>query len=227
MDASYESAPYRTLTVQPYARSGNVPGSSVGSALSLTENPSGSGYYTFSLDSLSNGDYFVSVLNFGSAYGHFKLRKETTSYKIGREWWELDLNDTITDAGGVTVTVVSPVSTDGQLVSPIIIGDDYLAANSRAFVWTIPVVTGVTMGTATCSFGGARGDDTWLVTGTLTAGATGYWVATFDLPRASTVSLSPGWYRWSVEVKAASDGAEATVVATSTGRGVELRRKQT
>lgn len=223
MDALYQTAPYRSITIQPYARNGNVPGSAIGSPIAATDS-SGAGFYTFSLDSLSNGDYFCVALNYGSAYGHFLLRKETTAYQIGLEWWELDLNDTVTDAGGVTV--VSPVSVGGQLVGPIIIGDDYLATNDRAFVWTIPAIENITRATATCKFGGKFKDEFWLVEGTITDNEDAdYWDISFDLPRASTLGLEPGWYDWSVEIKGASDGPEATKIYGK--KRVELRAKQT
>jgi hypothetical protein len=122
-----------------------------------------------------------------------------------------------------TVTVVSPVDTTGNIVGAIIIGDDYLAANSRAFSWTIPAITGITAGTATASFGGAKGTETWLVTGTITVDGAN-WVLSFDLPRTATQDLEPGYYAWSVEVASVS-GTEVTRVRS--GRMVQLVEKQT
>jgi len=109
-----------------------------------------------------------------------------------------------------TVTVVSPVDTTGKITADIVIGDDYLAANARAFSWTIPAVTGVTAATATCKFGGDLKGTGWLVTGTITVDGSN-WVLSFDLPKADTADLEAGYYAWSVKVYSVS-GTEITRV---------------
>jgi len=125
-----------------------------------------------------------------------------------------------------TASYAGPVDTEGDISAPIIIGDDYLAANDRAFVWTVSEIAGIDYTTATCTFGGERKGQSWSVTGTITDSATaGSWDLTFDLDRTDTATLRPGYYAWSVEIKGASDGAEATVVRS--GVEVELREKQT
>jgi hypothetical protein len=123
------------------------------------------------------------------------------------------------------VTVVSPVDSTGKITGAIVIGDDYLAANSRAFSWTIPAISGVTVGTAIASFGGKLdADNTWLVTGTITVDGAN-WVLSFDLPKTATASLDAGYYAWSVEVASAS-GAEITRVRSDVNQ-VQLVEKQT
>ena len=129
---------------------------------------------------------------------------------------------------GVTVTFQSPVADNGTLTE-IIIGDDYLAANSRAFTWTIPAVAGVTAGTAQCFFGGSTAvnatDYDWLVSGSITVDGSN-WVLSFDLPKTATQDLPEGRYRWSVEVRSAS-GTEITRVKSPTNNLVRLTDKQT
>jgi hypothetical protein len=116
-----------------------------------------------------------------------------------------------------------PVTDAGELIDPIVIGDDYLAVNNRSFTWTIDAIPGVTVGTATCYFGGVYKTYSWLVTGTITVVGT-QWLLSFDLLKADTEDLVPGLYRWSVEVQDAS-GNEITKVRNA--RTVELIRKQT
>lgn len=111
-----------------------------------------------------------------------------------------------TTAGFITS---APVAVDGS-IEEIIIGDDYLAANGRAFSWTVDAVQGFVVGDCTCSFGGKYKDNAWLVTGTITDNGDGTWTLSFNLPDTATANLEPGQYRWSVEVQ--HSGVEITRV---------------
>lgn len=124
------------------------------------------------------------------------------------------------------VTYTSPVSSTGAIRAAIIIGDDYLAANARAFEWTISARTGVTVSTASCRFGGSNAElgKSWLVTGTVSDLGAGQWKLSFDLSKTVTGALLEGYYRWSVEIVSAG-GTEVTEVYS--GRNVEVRAKQT
>lgn len=121
------------------------------------------------------------------------------------------------------VTVVNPVDNTGKITGAIVIGDDYLAVNGRAFVWTIPAITGITAATAVAKFGGKSDDDEWLVTGSVTVSGSN-WVLSFNLPRTATEDFTPALFDWSVEV-AGVDGTEVTRVRS--GKAVELVAKQT
>ena len=123
-----------------------------------------------------------------------------------------------------TVGTQLPVASSG-VIDEIIIGDDYLAANGREFVWTIAAPTGFILGTSTCSFGGKKGTETWLVSGTITDAGGGNWTLSFDLNKTDTQGLEPGTYEWSVEVKNASS-KEITKVRSRTKK-VKLVEKQT
>lgn len=142
--------------------------------------------------------------------------------------FDLNLANLATAAtGGVSVTVTQPVSTDGNLIYPIVIGDDYLAANGRHFYWDIPAVTGFVIGTSTCKFGGQYVGKTqtytWSVNGTVTDLGTGYWRLSFDVAKTVTENLYPAYYVWSVEI--AYGGTEITRVRS--GKTVQLVEKQT
>jgi hypothetical protein len=116
-----------------------------------------------------------------------------------------------------------PVALDGT-IARIIIGDDYLAANGRAFQWTITAPTGYVAATSTTWFGGESilGSGTWLVEGEIVNnGAT--WTLTFDVPKTTTANLVSGIYAWSVEVRNAA-GTEGTVVRSGNDDNEEPTR---
>jgi hypothetical protein len=127
-------------------------------------------------------------------------------------------------SSSVTIEVVQPVAEDGQLESPIIIGDDYLAANARAFSWTIDAITGFVAATSTCRFGGRYKTYTWSVDGEIVDNGDGTWTLSFDLSKADTIDLVAAYYDWSVDVVSAS-GDEVTRIRS--GEKVELVEKQT
>jgi hypothetical protein len=141
--------------------------------------------------------------------------------------------DTIRDktalitAGG-TVNVSTPVTATGQLASPLIIGDDYLAANGRRFRWTVALPSGYVIGTSTARFGMRYEDDEgvneFIATGTVTDATGGNVHLDFDLAKTVTETLRPGWYQWSVEIVSGS-GVEITRVKS--GKNAEWQEKQT
>jgi hypothetical protein len=130
-------------------------------------------------------------------------------------------------AGG-TVNVTSPVTATGQLASPLIIGDDYLAANGRRFRWTVALPSGYVIATSTARFGMRYEDDegpnTFIATGTVTDATGGNVHLDFDVAKTVTGTLRPGWYEWSVEIVSGS-GVEITRVKS--GKNVEWQEKQT
>jgi hypothetical protein len=130
-------------------------------------------------------------------------------------------------AGG-TVYVTSPVTATGQLASPLIIGDDYLAANGRRFRWTLELPSGYVIATSTARFGMRYEDDEgvneFIATGTVTDATGGNVHLDFDVAKTVTGLLRPGWYQWSVEIVSAT-GTEITRVKS--GKNVEWQEKQT
>jgi carbon monoxide dehydrogenase subunit G len=130
-------------------------------------------------------------------------------------------------AGG-TVNVTTPVTASGQLASPLIIGDDYLNANGRAFSWTVALPSGFVAATATCKFGMRYEDDqgvnSFIQSGTVIDAGSGNVTLRFDVAKAVTELLRPGWYDWSVEIASAS-GTEITRVKN--GKNAEWQEKQT
>jgi hypothetical protein len=129
---------------------------------------------------------------------------------------------------GGTVYVTSPVTATGQLASPLIIGDDYLAANGRRFRWTVALPSGYVIGTSTARFGMRYEDDEgvneFIATGTVTDATGGNVHLDFDVAKTVTGTLRPGWYQWSVEIVSAT-GTEITRVKS--GKNVEWQEKQT
>ena len=142
--------------------------------------------------------------------------------------------DTIRDKTNLitTGTIQSSiaVTASGQINGPLIIGDDYLAANGRAFQWTVALPSGYVLGTSTCKFGMSYSDETgsysFISTGTVTDAGSGNVLLSFDVPKSTTSALAAGWYRWSVEIANAS-GTEITRVASSANKLVEWKEKQT
>jgi len=100
----------------------------------------------------------------------------------------------------LTYTTVSVVDSDGQIPDGLILGDDYIYP-VRGLVWTIAPLTGVNIGTATCWLGfHFKGEYTLMPQGTIVAvGAN--WELRFDITRAYTDNLDPGWYQFSIEIK--------------------------
>jgi hypothetical protein len=130
-------------------------------------------------------------------------------------------------AGG-TVNVTTPVTATGQLASPLIIGDDYLAVNGRRFRWTVALPSGYVIGTSTARFGMRYEDDegvnSFVATGTVTDATGGNVYLDFDVAKTVTGTLRPGWYEWSVEIVSAT-GVEITRVKS--GKNAEWQEKQT
>jgi hypothetical protein len=130
-------------------------------------------------------------------------------------------------AGG-TVNVSTPVTSSGQIASPLIIGDDYLAANGRRFRWTVPLPSGYVIATSSAKFGMRYQDDqgvnSFVATGTVTDATGGNVHLDFDVAKTVTGTLRPGWYEWSVEIVSAI-GTEITRVKS--GKNAEWQEKQT
>lgn len=127
------------------------------------------------------------------------------------------------------VQIVSPVGAGGNITTPIFAGDDYKASNGRAFEWTIDARTGFSAGTATCRFGGSSEEtgDSWGVAGTVSDIGGGEWKLSFDLTKAVTSTLSPGFYRWSVELVNPGGDEVTEVYNSNANRQAEVRAKQT
>jgi hypothetical protein len=127
-----------------------------------------------------------------------------------------------------TVQTALPVTSSGQITSPLVIGDDYLSANGRAFSWTVALPAGFVAATASCRFGmrfeDEQGVNSFIATGTVTDAGSGNVTLSFDVAKTVTGTLRPGWYDWSVEIVSAS-GVEVTRVKS--GKNAEWQEKQT
>lgn len=117
-----------------------------------------------------------------------------------------------TTVSGASITVVSPISEDGQTLT-IVRGDDYLNDNGRAITFSStswPDLTGATFLFAAQKNGAT--DFVGTVTGTSVGGATQ--TVRLELPTAQTslASVSPlgSPYKWDIEATL-SDGAIVTI----------------
>jgi len=149
----------------------------------------------------------------------------TLTYELRREGTTLDdcivvwTGETLlsitskTDLIGTGTAITSaPVSADGDL-DELIIGDDYLAANSRALEWTFSAIVGFTT-SATGKFGIKNANDGAEVytntSGVVTDIGGGNWKVSFDVPRTALASLTSGVYDYSVEIT--EGGTEITIL---------------
>jgi len=188
--------------------------------------------YSASFNDTTTGTFLFRLYDDGVGFASIVLDIDAAS----GAWGDLtDISNDITAAldaiqaktdliTSKTVGTQLPVASSG-VIDEIVIGDDYLAANGREFEWTIAAPTGFVLATSTCSFGGKKGTNTWLVSGTITDAGGGEWTLSFDLNKTDTASLEPGTYEWSVEVKNASS-KEITKVRSRTTK-VKLVEKQT
>ncbi len=138
-----------------------------------------------------------------------------------------DIQETLSDLGPVPQWL-PPVAPSGQIIAPIIIGDDYLVANGRAFTWLVAAIAGVDPLTSTFRFGGQRiirPENNWLVTGTVAVVDASTWRLTAELPKVYTESLAEGPYRFSGEV-VSNTGVEITRIQSGSNL-VQLVKKQT
>jgi hypothetical protein len=126
----------------------------------------------------------------------------------------------------VTVVSNNPVATDGTL-GPLVIGDDYLAANGRALQWTIAEPAGLTAANCVCKLGLKTVTGSRVITGTVTDLGSA-WRLSVDIENNDWDGLTEGLAEYSVEVhQGAGNGTDITVVINELCGGVILREKQT
>ena len=99
------------------------------------------------------------------------------------------------------VVIESPLSPSGQITGDIIIGDDYLAAYDRAFVWKVTSLPGVSAGTVSTQFGAAHPTKgSFIVDGDITDNGDDTWSLVFDVLASDTIDCREGEYEWSVQL---------------------------
>jgi predicted cobalt transporter CbtA len=146
--------------------------------------------------------------------------RDDVAYPYDR--WEAIVNTLVDNV--LVANVTQPTAVKDRLIDPIIIGDDYLNSVGRAFEWQVNAISGYAAGDLSCRWGGKKDGVGWLVSGTVTT-ITGGISLKFDLPKASTSSLTAGYYAWSVEVYTTVGGIEVTRVVGK--QPVQLMEKQT
>lgn len=198
-----------------------------------TEKTNDKGRYVAAFTNIAAADYRLN--GFIGASGGFanEIYTLTLTTDVFFPWSELfsaTLAAKIALIGtGVPASVAMPVdAASGVITSPIIIGDDYLDANGRAFVWTVAAVTGFAIGTCTCWFGGKSKSDSshWLIQGATPTLNGISWRLAFDMTKVVSGALTAGMYDWSVEVKDVA-GTEITRVRNAEFCRVQVLAKQT
>jgi hypothetical protein len=208
-----------STTVQFYSV-GAAPGYALGDAVGDERNGSASGNtYTYDPEELTAGDYWCQLLISGVGTGVYFPVRDNVAYPW-TPWEVLDVITLVDDA--VVTSVTQPTDADVKLIRPIRIGDDYVDAVGRAWKFDVNAINGYAAGDLACRFGGQLNGVGWLVTGTVST-ITGGIRLQFDLPKAATQDLEPGYYAWSAEVYTVVGGYEVTRV---TGK-VQLVEKQT
>ncbi len=207
----------------------------------LTSSPWSTGVIT-ATENGTTGEYAIAALDESTPYTVFVRaggspastdiaiaqidRAPTNAGNMAAQLDRIEAKTTL--LGSANVSVLALVTPTGEIASPIIIGDDYLESNGRAFEWTVPAVPGMTIGNVTFHFGGkpVTGGSGWLVQGEVSDAGGGNWKVSADLPRSATANLSEGQYRWSGEIRDGS-GNEVTRIKNDSKRYVELVAKQT
>ena len=119
-----------------------------------------------------------------------------TGTQAGNILIEVKAKTDLITSGSVQTSL--PVTQTGQITGPLYIGDDYLNANGRAFSWTVALPSGFVVGTSVCEFGmelaEGTGGASFGVTGTVIDAGGGNVTLRFDVPRATTETLEPGFY---------------------------------
>jgi hypothetical protein len=191
-------------------------------------------HYTIQFDGVTPGTYRL-VLRIGTAIVAIEDRVTVTANGWSVPSGGVDHTAQLTRIENKTdllgtgaVAVIAMVSPTGEINSPIIIGDDYLEVNGRAFQWTVPAVPGVTVGAAEFYFGGkpVTGGPGWLVLGEVSDAGGGNWLVSAELTRTATGALGEGLYRWSGEIRDVN-GNEVTRIRSDSNRHVQLLFKQT
>jgi hypothetical protein len=159
------------------------------------------GLYEFELDDIDiNVDYALFADDAIPTNWSAALRQ--VSFEVQRI--EANVDSTAKLLTGGRVVQVSPVTATGQIAGPIVAGDDYLAANGRAFVFYFAPQT-FDLATAEFWFGGQTQRGTgWLVQGTVEADTLegeAVWKGTAELTQEETSALQPRIYNWSAQVR--------------------------
>ncbi len=214
----YNIPPGLTTTVTLYVHNND---NTVGSLVDTFDGTSSGTTYTYNLEVNNIGDFYCVLTGVSNPVASAFPVRDDVAYPYLT--WELLDMITLIDAV-VVANVTQPTAAKERLVDPIIIGDDYLASVGRNFEWQVNAISGYTAAELSCSFGGQLDGVGWLVTGTVTT-ITGGISLKFDLPKAATQDLEPGYYAWSVEVSTTVGGIEVTRVVGK--QPVQLVEKQT
>lgn len=125
---------------------------------------------------------------------------------------------------GVSVVFLPPVIFPRQVnyeflepgIDSLVIGDDYKDENNRAFQWTVPIPTGISLANTTVKFGGKGDRVTWNTAGSFVDNGDDTMLITAPLDRNDLINPHPGKVWLSVELYDSLNDNEITVVRGST-----------
>ena len=115
--------------------------------------------------------------------------------------------------GGGIVGGGSPLVVSGRIIGPLIIGDDYLAANGRSLQWTVDKPSGPAATSCVLRFVQSSGACTPVeleIAGSVSDTGTQY-LLTFSITKTQSNTLAAGEYSFFV-ILTTSSGEEITVV---------------
>jgi hypothetical protein len=151
------------------------------------------------------------------------------SYVAGQAGYLLDqIGDKTNLISAGNVTFAGMVNARGEIDGDIVIGSDYLAANGRAFKWTVTAPTGYSVGTTIVRFGGKHVRNsvtsTWNITGTASDNGNGTWDLSCDMTKVISGALTAGLHHWSVDMV---NGSGTEITPVKSGKLVNVVEKQT
>jgi len=137
----------------------------------------------------------------------FEAQRLEQAQDQARESIEESIDDVTKLLTGGKVVQDAPVTATGVITGPIVIGDDYLAASGRAFVWYFQPQD-YAIENAKFWFGGEpvgmKGAPGWLVEGTVEADTLEgdpVWKCTAELTEGETSVLERRIYDWSAQLR--------------------------
>jgi hypothetical protein len=145
-----------------------------------------------------------------------------TGDQAGRLLADIVDSTSLITVGNVTVT--APVSEAG-VITELILGDDYLAANGRALTWSVTEISGMSLANASCKFWMRKDDMTDSWTGTVSDGTDPNWTLSVDIANTDWGTLEAGLYEYGVEIIDSSNSREVTVVINPKDQRLRLRSK--
>lgn len=122
------------------------------------------------------------------------------------------------------IAITSPFQAPDKIVGPLVIGDDYLAADNRAIV--LDVTTAFDPTSCFLGFENERGL-AMLIVGEKVTYTNGIATIRFEITKTQSANLWPGPYDYSIEIRGASANEVTVIHSKTNGARVNWIRKYT